>query len=186
MRGLIVLSDDNGETWRQVPAPVSLDLVAVYLVSPRTGWATGQDGIVLHTADGGATWSSRTTGLLSSQVVSLTVDPRTPTTLYAGTVVGLFKSTDGSATWNLISADLSTEGGAVVVDPLTPTTLSKKPAFAHIVLLIAYAPGAAKPGFSKSYGTAASPRSARVALKRNTLANRSARFAQKTGLGERR
>ena len=62
LRGLIVLSDDNGATWRQVPAPVSLDLVAVYFVSPRTGWATGQDGIVLHTADGGVTWIKQLDG----------------------------------------------------------------------------------------------------------------------------
>lgn len=62
LRGLIVLSDDNGATWRQVPVPVSSDLVAVYFVSPRAGWATGQDGIVLHTADGGATWAKQLDG----------------------------------------------------------------------------------------------------------------------------
>ncbi|PTB18858.1 glycosyl hydrolase [Trinickia symbiotica] len=62
LRGLIVLSDDNGASWRQAPAPVSSDLVAVYFASPSSGWATGQDGIVLHTADGGASWVKQLDG----------------------------------------------------------------------------------------------------------------------------
>ena len=62
LRGLIVLSDDNGANWRQAPVPVRSDLVAVYFASPRVGWATGQDGIVLHTTDGGASWIKQLDG----------------------------------------------------------------------------------------------------------------------------
>ena len=62
LRGLIVLSDDNGATWRQAPVPVGSDLVAVYFVSPKSGWATGQDGIVLHSADGGQSWTKQLDG----------------------------------------------------------------------------------------------------------------------------
>lgn len=56
-RGLIVLSDDQGGTWRQAGAPVSSDLVAVRFVSPRRGWASGHDGVILATSDGGERWT---------------------------------------------------------------------------------------------------------------------------------
>ena len=54
MRGLIVLSDDEGKTWRQAPVPVSSDLVSVRFVTPSRGWACGHDGVILRTSDGGA------------------------------------------------------------------------------------------------------------------------------------
>jgi photosystem II stability/assembly factor-like uncharacterized protein len=55
-RGLIVLSDDEGRTWRQVGSPVSSDLVAVRFVSARKGWASGHDGVILASDDGGEHW----------------------------------------------------------------------------------------------------------------------------------
>jgi len=57
MRGLIIVSDDGGVTWRQVPAPVGSDLLAVRFVDARHGWAGGHDGVVLATNDGGDTWA---------------------------------------------------------------------------------------------------------------------------------
>jgi photosystem II stability/assembly factor-like uncharacterized protein len=55
----------------------------------------------------------------------LVVDPDTPTTLYAGTDQGLFKSTDGGGTWyETIANFLSRPDNIVlVIDPSTPTTL---------------------------------------------------------------
>jgi len=55
-RGHIVYSDDAGKSWQQAQVPVSSDLVAVSFPTPEQGWAVGHDGIVLHSADGGATW----------------------------------------------------------------------------------------------------------------------------------
>jgi len=59
-------------------------------------------------------------------VYSLAIDPRTPSTLYAGTSsAGIFKSTDGGATWQPKSRGL--EGYPIVhhllVDPQNPSTL---------------------------------------------------------------
>ena len=56
MRGLIAVSDDGGQSWSQVPAPVSSDLLALSFPNASQGWAVGHDGVVLHTADGGKTW----------------------------------------------------------------------------------------------------------------------------------
>jgi len=55
-RGLIALSDDEGRSWRQAASPVSSDLVAVRFVSARKGWASGHDGVILATDDGGEHW----------------------------------------------------------------------------------------------------------------------------------
>src|SRR5207249_573001 len=77
--------------------------------------------------DAGATWSA--TGLVGGDFAVLAIDPRTPTTLYAGGVWandwytwvrGLFKSTDGGATWSTSGADPCC---GVAIDPRTPTTL---------------------------------------------------------------
>jgi photosystem II stability/assembly factor-like uncharacterized protein len=61
-RGHIVVSSDNGATWKQSPVPVSSDLTAVYFVDAREGWAAGHDGVILHTADGGDTWTLQLNG----------------------------------------------------------------------------------------------------------------------------
>ncbi|MES2260295.1 MAG: YCF48-related protein [Pseudomonadota bacterium] len=61
-RGHILLSKDQGASWKQVPVPVSSDLVAVRFLSASLGWAVGHDGVVLHSADGGATWQRQFDG----------------------------------------------------------------------------------------------------------------------------
>lgn len=55
-RGHVVVSDDDGATWRQVPSPVSVDLTAVSFMSAQTGWVVGHGGLVMRTDDGGMTW----------------------------------------------------------------------------------------------------------------------------------
>ncbi|MGK9063732.1 WD40/YVTN/BNR-like repeat-containing protein [Stutzerimonas chloritidismutans] len=61
-RGLILLSDDNGTSWRQAPVPVSIGLTAVQFPTPRVGWAVGHFGTVLHSRDAGETWQVQLTG----------------------------------------------------------------------------------------------------------------------------
>lgn len=62
LRGLILVSDDSGLTWRQAPTPVSSDLTSVHFVSGQKGWAAGHDGVILHSGDGGETWSKQLDG----------------------------------------------------------------------------------------------------------------------------
>jgi photosystem II stability/assembly factor-like uncharacterized protein len=54
--GGIYYSDDAGGRWTQAKVPLSVDLTSAYFATPRRGWATGHDGIVLRTTDGGASW----------------------------------------------------------------------------------------------------------------------------------
>lgn len=69
-RGHIVYSDDQGKSWTQSAVPVSSDLVAVHFPTPQKGWAVGHDGIVLHSADGGVTWSKQFDGRAAAQVMA--------------------------------------------------------------------------------------------------------------------
>jgi photosystem II stability/assembly factor-like uncharacterized protein len=56
-RGHVLLSDDQGKTWRQADVPVSSDLVTVTFPTAAEGWAAGHDGVLLRSTDAGATWT---------------------------------------------------------------------------------------------------------------------------------
>jgi len=55
-RGHIIISDDEGKHWQQVPVPLSVTLTAVCFPTPLVGWAAGYQGVILYTHDGGNTW----------------------------------------------------------------------------------------------------------------------------------
>ncbi|MCF5722806.1 WD40/YVTN/BNR-like repeat-containing protein [Pseudomonas syringae] len=62
-RGVVLLSDDNGNSWRQaIAVPVSVSLTAVQFIDARNGWAVGHAGVVLRSADGGENWSVQLDG----------------------------------------------------------------------------------------------------------------------------
>jgi len=66
-RGHVVYSDDAAATWQQASVPVSSDLVAVSFpksdaAAPAVGWAVGHDGVILHSADGGRSWTRQLDG----------------------------------------------------------------------------------------------------------------------------
>lgn len=61
-RGVIILSDDDGEHWSQAEVPVSSDLVAVHFPTKLAGWVVGHGGVILHSADGGNSWSKQLDG----------------------------------------------------------------------------------------------------------------------------
>jgi len=57
-RGHVLLSDDQGATWRQAKTvPTRVMLTAVYFVDAQYGWAVGHDETILNSADGGETWT---------------------------------------------------------------------------------------------------------------------------------
>ena len=68
-RGHILYSDDQGKSWTQASVPLSSDLTDVCFPSPKQGWATGQDGVVLHSTDGGATWIKQLDGFAAVKIM---------------------------------------------------------------------------------------------------------------------
>lgn len=79
-RGLVLLSDDDGASWRQARVPVSVSLTAAQFVDARQGWAVGHLGVVLHSDDGGETWQRQLDGeqaaQLALQAAQASADPR--------------------------------------------------------------------------------------------------------------
>ncbi len=55
-RGHVLISDDEGETWRQAPVPTRATLTGVWFHDRQLGWAVGHDAIILRTRDGGENW----------------------------------------------------------------------------------------------------------------------------------
>ena len=68
-RGIILLSDDAGVSWRQVSSPSSVSLTAVQFVDDKNGWAVGHLGVVLHSADGGETWARQLDGVQAAEML---------------------------------------------------------------------------------------------------------------------
>jgi hypothetical protein len=122
---------DGGDTWSA--AGLSGFQVNVLAIDPNTPdtlyagtgggvFATGDGSGVFKTTNGGNTWSAFNTGLTNLDINALAIDPRTPTTLYAGTAGGgVFKSTDGGFTWSALNTGLTNLNvNALAINPIEP------------------------------------------------------------------
>jgi len=102
--------------------PYGVGVQALAVVAPDTLYAGTVFGGVFKSTDGGDSWSAINTGLSSTNIFTLQVDPAKPTTLYAGSVLdGVFKSTDGGDTWD--AAGKTPIGYALAIDPTDADTL---------------------------------------------------------------
>lgn len=84
----------QGGWTKQAPLPTGMDLHGVWQLSPVDVWATGGDGLVAHTSDGGRSWAVKQ--LPTETLWGLFfVDP------LHGWVAGngFFHTTDGGTTW---------------------------------------------------------------------------------------
>ena len=55
-RGHILISKDNGQSWKQAKVPTIELLTAVHFANEQYGWVVGHESLILHTKDGGANW----------------------------------------------------------------------------------------------------------------------------------
>ena len=99
--GDIVLSDDDGKTWRQAAhVPVTLTLTNVAFVDDKNGWAVGHDTVILVTHDGGENWTKQYGGDEKSEAALLSVHFKDA---QHGWAVGAFNLTvetsDAGKTW---------------------------------------------------------------------------------------
>lgn len=67
-RGVVLVSDDDGASWRQQSTPVSVSLTAVRFADATHGAAVGHGGIVMRTDDAGANWRVVFDGRRAAQV----------------------------------------------------------------------------------------------------------------------
>jgi len=72
-------------------------------VSDRQGWLVTARGDILHTTDGGVTWTSQAAGFFGLRSIDFYDDKHG----FAGSLQGkLYATTDGGATWNDITSTL--------------------------------------------------------------------------------
>lgn len=69
VRGHVVYSDDQGQSWQQASVPVSVTLTGVCFADAQTGWAVGHRGVILKTVDGGQSWSKQLDGLQAATAI---------------------------------------------------------------------------------------------------------------------
>jgi photosystem II stability/assembly factor-like uncharacterized protein len=109
-------SSNAGQTWRKTTLTGS-DAMSLALASDSTVWASGHDVLALSD-DGGETWSSvMPQGLPTLDIHAFAVDPADSSVHYAAIAGhGLYRSTDGGTSFDLVSDDV---GASVVSLVLT-------------------------------------------------------------------
>ncbi len=55
-RGHILVSDDQGDSWKQIVVPTNALLTRLVFIDETTGWAVGHQQVILKTEDAGDTW----------------------------------------------------------------------------------------------------------------------------------
>lgn len=135
-------SVNGGTTFRSVNVGITNGSVVVLAIDPATldrpegertlyactcsAFDLPRAGAVLASTNGGASWHVLTIRPNVRVVFALAVSPTMPTTLYASTDRGAFKSMDGGATWSALTIGSSANAEVVVafaVDPTTPATV---------------------------------------------------------------
>ena len=107
--GAFARSTDDGVTWTR-PDLGRLDSVGTIAVDPSalstlyvglSAIRTDSERGIRRSDDGGVTFSRADSGLhLGANVSSLVIDPANPSTLYAGTDSGVYRSRDSGSTWS--------------------------------------------------------------------------------------
>jgi photosystem II stability/assembly factor-like uncharacterized protein len=140
--GGLFRSKDSGTTWAAINGKFSsepnklgnvsdfsnMTCFAINPKSPSTMFAGTSEGL-FRTVDGGTTWTA--CGTIPAQttqpcVISIAIDPITPTTLYVSTNGhGVFRSVNNGGSWKDINSDLTRNQicWQIAVDPKTPTTV---------------------------------------------------------------
>jgi photosystem II stability/assembly factor-like uncharacterized protein len=99
---------DGGATWSATGlANVGVFDLDIDRSAPATIYAGTLFQGVHRTTDGGLTWTPVNTGLPPSvEVLSVTVDPNAPATVYATGFFGIAKTTDGGGSWTILDTGI--------------------------------------------------------------------------------
>lgn len=90
--------------WSRLTSPTPLSLKQLSFVDSARGWVVGDQGVILHTEDGGNNWSFQNSGVQSDLVDVFFLDENRgwaltwTTTPPFGTII--LETTDGGANWN--------------------------------------------------------------------------------------
>ncbi len=145
VNGGVWRSNDYGRTWVPIfdgEASQSIGAIAVSLSNPEIVYVASGEGLqrpdlsvgdgIYKSTDSGKTWTHL--GLRDGQQIpALAIDPHDPNRLFAAVLGhpygpnperGIFRSTDGGATWQkVLYKDESTGGSDVEIDPSNPEVI---------------------------------------------------------------
>lgn len=116
----------NGQSWTELgPSPLTaysgavgrISAVAASSTDPNLYFATGADGGVWRTTNGGASWIALTDHLPTSSMGAIAIAPSDQSRLYAGTGeanfanhsrygLGIYRSDDGGDSWTHLAPDV--------------------------------------------------------------------------------
>jgi uncharacterized repeat protein (TIGR01451 family) len=123
-------SFDGGANWLRAGETSTATMprftrsVVVHPTNPAVVYAGTGGGGIYRSTDGGGLFAVKADGLAVPSVNSLAIDPTTPTTLFAGTVFGIYRTTDGGETWTEVRGGIPTgvtpNVNEVVVVPSSP------------------------------------------------------------------
>jgi photosystem II stability/assembly factor-like uncharacterized protein len=152
-------SEDGGSTWRHVSGlrehpscptwmpgggGLCLHSIVPHPGDPRQLWVAISAAGTFYTADGGATWTAQNRGVRADYapekypetgqcVHNLQVAPGRPERLYQQNHCGVYRSDDGGASWQEITAGLPSQFGfPAAVHPRQPETVYVIPLNADI------------------------------------------------------
>jgi photosystem II stability/assembly factor-like uncharacterized protein len=104
--GQVYRTADGGDTWQLVTGSLPGDSIMCIALSPDhaadgTVFVGTLNGGVYKSVDDGQTWSPVNGGLYDLRIYSLSISPdfSQDQTVFAGTFKGVFRSTDGGASW---------------------------------------------------------------------------------------
>lgn len=100
-RGHVLVGARDGQAWRQAHVPTQRLLTAVSFADENNGWAVGHDHIILHTNDGGASWSMQWENIANELPAPLLgVDFVSPLHGWAvGAYGAIFETRNGGKSW---------------------------------------------------------------------------------------
>ena len=109
VRGRLMRSTDGGRTWVEIVRGIggttqALSRVAVAPTDARVVYVTTRGDGVLKSEDGGTSWRSANRGLTNLNLQDIAISPMSPDVALAaaGVFGGLFRTTDGGASWSAV------------------------------------------------------------------------------------
>jgi photosystem II stability/assembly factor-like uncharacterized protein len=98
-RGYILLSDDQGKTWRRAKAPAAPLLTAVDFLDDQAGLAVGHDSVILATRDRGETWTQAFAAPAEQRPLLDVLFMTRDTAIAVGAYGAYYESADGGRSW---------------------------------------------------------------------------------------